>query len=111
MHAAGEQVLAEPEDVDALAGALAARHTAVGRSRLARLDNAYRMLAAAAALPRRRVPSCMQAHTHLPFNPIIASVSSNSLPLCCTSSWHAQGRASNLQMKALSFVSILFKKA
>ncbi len=40
-----------PGDMDALAQELASRHTAVGRSRLARLDGAYRALAAAAALP------------------------------------------------------------
>ena len=51
------QVLAVPEDMDALAESLAARHTAVGRGRLARLDNAYRMLAAAAALPSQACTS------------------------------------------------------
>ena len=44
-------MLAHPEDEEALACTLAARHTAVGKSRLARLDEAYRLFASAAALP------------------------------------------------------------
>ena len=58
------QVLAAPQDEGTLACMLAARHTAVGRSRLARLDETYRLFASAAALPSpvgcKLPPACTQ---------------------------------------------------